>query len=61
MKHETLMLHGLFAACLLVCALVLGSMLTAPLPTTAASRALAASTSACAAPNTGTRCPLPRG
>lgn len=61
MKHETLMLHGLFAACLLVCTLVLGSMLTAPLPTTAANHALAASTSACAAPNTRTRCPLPRG
>lgn len=28
MKFETLMLHSLFAACLLVCVLVLGAMLT---------------------------------
>ncbi|SFR88429.1 hypothetical protein SAMN05216570_0284 [Dyella sp. OK004] len=29
MKFETVMLHSLFAACLLVCALTLGAMLTA--------------------------------
>lgn len=28
MKFETAMLHSLFAACLLVCLLVLGAMLT---------------------------------
>ena len=28
MKFETLMLHSLFAACLLVCVLTFGSMLT---------------------------------
>lgn len=28
MKFETLMLHSLFAACMLVCVLVLGAMLT---------------------------------
>lgn len=64
MKHESLMLHGLFAACLLVCTLVLGTMLLAPSPATAAygaSHALAASTSPCAAPDGSTRCPLPRG
>ncbi|MEW9622862.1 hypothetical protein [Rhodanobacter geophilus] len=62
MKHETLMLHGLFAACLLVCALVLGSMLTARPASLqpAASRALAASTSHCAATDSAP-CPLPRG
>ncbi|WP_426661625.1 hypothetical protein [Rhodanobacter aciditrophus] len=62
MKHETLMLSGLFAACLLVCTLVLGSMLsTSPAPSqTAASRTLAVSTSLCAVPG-GVRCPLPRG
>lgn len=61
MKHETMMLHGLFAACLLVCTLVLGAMLTAPLPSTAASHALAASTSPCVATAAGSACPLPRG
>jgi hypothetical protein len=62
MKHETLMLHGLFAACLLVCTLVLGSMLTASPASLqpAASHALAASTSPCVAPD-GVQCPLPRG
>lgn len=61
MKRETLMLHGLFAACLLVCTLVLGAMLTTPLPSTAASQALAASASPCVATNAGAPCPLPRG
>jgi hypothetical protein len=62
MKHETLMLHGLFAACLLVCTLVLGSMLTASPASLqpAASHALAALTSHCAVQD-GVQCPLPRG
>jgi len=30
MKFENLMLHGLFAACLLVCVLTLGAMISAP-------------------------------
>jgi len=67
MKHETLMLHGLFAACLLVCALVVGSMLTT-VPLSAqfaakagATHALVASTNACVAPERGAACPLPHG
>ncbi|MBD8872631.1 hypothetical protein [Rhodanobacter sp. DHB23] len=56
MKHETLMLGGLFAACLLVCASVLGSMLIAR---PAANHALATTSAACA--TTATTCPLPRG
>lgn len=41
MKYENLMLKGLFTACLLVCLLTLGSMLTthANSPTVAASQA----------------------
>lgn len=35
MKFENLMLHSLFAACLLVCVLTLGAMITAPTYTTA--------------------------
>ncbi|HKR78034.1 MAG TPA: hypothetical protein VJR95_15420 [Rhodanobacter sp.] len=64
MKHETLMLHGLFAICLLVCALVVGSMLAiAPLSVQFAAKAdtthaLALANSSCAG---GTHCPLPRG
>ena len=48
MKFETLMLHSLFAACLLVCVLTLGAMLTthAPVPSVAVNHApVAASTS----------------
>jgi len=30
MKFENLMLHSLFAACLLVCVLTLGAMISAP-------------------------------
>jgi hypothetical protein len=56
MKYETLMLSGLFAACLLVCTLVLGTMLTArPL----AAQTLATTSNHCA--TTATPCPLPRG
>jgi hypothetical protein len=32
MKFETLMLHSLFAVCLLVCVLTLGAMLTSHAP-----------------------------
>ncbi|WP_165488614.1 MULTISPECIES: hypothetical protein [Dyella] len=32
MKFESLMLKGLFAACLLVCALTVGAMVTAKAP-----------------------------
>ncbi|WP_202594195.1 hypothetical protein [Frateuria defendens] len=41
MKLETLLLHSLFAACLLVCALTLGAMLTtqAGVPAVAAGHA----------------------
>jgi hypothetical protein len=56
MKYETLMLSSLFAACLLVCTSVLGSMLIGR-PATA--HALATTSSACA--TTATTCPLPRG
>ena len=62
MKHETLMLQGLFAACLLVCTLVMGAMLTArPAALQPATHALATSATACATPATNTPCPLPRG
>jgi hypothetical protein len=41
MKFETLMLHSLFAACMLICLLTLGAMLTLPaaVPNIAASHA----------------------
>jgi hypothetical protein len=35
MKFENLMLHSLFAACLLVCVLTLGAMIAAPVTSTA--------------------------
>lgn len=56
MKYETLMLHSLFIVCLLVCAAVLGSMLTAR-PTI--DRTLAIAGGACT--TTAASCPLPRG
>ena len=61
MKSETVMLGGLFAACLLVCALALGSMFTMR---PAAPHVLAATTSACATMATTTTdatCSLSRG
>ena len=66
MKHESLMLQGLFATCLLVCSLVLGSMLTVhPIPPqpagTGATHALVASTTPCVASGRGAACPMPRG
>ncbi|WP_019465438.1 hypothetical protein [Dyella japonica] len=42
MKFENLMLHSLFAACLLVCVLTLGAMISAPATYAAASVANAA-------------------
>ncbi|WP_169748747.1 hypothetical protein [Dyella japonica] len=36
MKFENLMLHSLFAACMLVCVLTLGAMIAAPISTNAA-------------------------
>ena len=64
MKFETLMLRGLFIACLTVCGLIFGAMLT----TTPASVSLAngnhiralllAAPSSCALPPDGVMCPL---
>jgi hypothetical protein len=49
MKFETLMLRGLFVACLALCALILGAMLTdrRPAMTLAASAALIEAPSVC--------------
>jgi hypothetical protein len=46
MKFENLMLHSLFAACLLVCVLTLGAMISAPsyAPASVASTSQAAAT-----------------
>ncbi|HEV2622660.1 MAG TPA: hypothetical protein VGU65_11310 [Frateuria sp.] len=50
MKFETLMLHSLFAACLLLCVGVMSAMLVLPSPTSlAASNAKAAAVVADAA------------
>lgn len=63
MKHEDLMLRSLFVACLLVCALVLGTMLkTTPssaqlAPTGSVASALLASPTHCALPADGVICP----
>ena len=59
MKNETVMLGSLFAACLLVCTLVLGSML-AMRP--AAAHTLANADRGCVTTTATTRtaCPLPR-
>jgi hypothetical protein len=48
MKFESLMLHSLFAACMLICVLVLGAMLTShvSVPNTTASHAQVATSSA---------------
>jgi hypothetical protein len=43
MKFETVILHSLFAACMLICVAVMGTMLVSPTPTAlAASQAHAA-------------------
>jgi hypothetical protein len=62
MKFETLVLRGLFVACLAVCGLILGAMLTATPPTVqlAASHSVAAillaAPSTCALPPDGVVC-----
>jgi hypothetical protein len=67
MKFETLMLRGLFIACLAVCGLIFGAMLTATPPATkfAGSNRLSAilltAPSSCVLPPDGVVCPLPRG
>lgn len=66
MKFETLMLRGLFIACLAVCGLILGAMLTATPSAVqfAASNRLGAillaAPSSCALPPDGVICPQPR-
>ncbi len=67
MKFETLMLRGLFIACMAVCGLIFGAMLT----TTPASVQLAAGSSirtillsapsSCVLPPDGVVCPQPQG
>lgn len=63
MKYETLMLSGLFAACLLVCTLVLGAMLaTTPQSVQLAANGHVASSllalpAQCALPADGVICP----
>jgi hypothetical protein len=44
MKFESLMLQSLFGACLLICVLVVGAMLTSPVTSVAASHAPVAAT-----------------
>lgn len=44
MKFESLMLQGLFGACLRICVLVVGAMLTSPAASVAASHAPVATT-----------------
>jgi hypothetical protein len=48
MKFESLMLQSLFGACLLICVLVVGAMLTSPTTSVAASHAPVAATTASA-------------
>lgn len=63
MKYENLMLGGLFVACLLVCTLVLGAMLTTTpssvqlAATGAVGSALLATPATCALPADGVICP----
>ncbi|MFC5582287.1 hypothetical protein [Rhodanobacter terrae] len=67
MKFETLMLRGLFIACLAVCGMIFGAMLTATPPPSqfAASNRLSAilatAPTSCALPPDGVVCPQPRG
>ncbi|WEN15851.1 hypothetical protein PY254_04050 [Rhodanobacter sp. AS-Z3] len=64
MKFETLMLRGLFLACLAVCALIFGAMLTitpASVPlahSNSIGAMLLAAPSSCALPADGVMCPL---
>ena len=63
MKYENLMLGGLFVACLLVCTLVLGAMLTTTsssvqlAATGTVGSALLATPATCALPADGVICP----
>jgi hypothetical protein len=65
MKFETLLLRSLFAACLLVSGLILGSMLFKPLPSVQLARAGHADSAtamitppgSCALPPDGVVCP----
>jgi hypothetical protein len=63
MKFETLLLHGLFAACLLVCGLTLGAMLNASPETVrlaasgSAGQVVAPAQTACMLPPDGVVCP----
>ena len=63
MKFETLMLRGLFVACLAVCALIFGAMLRATSPTAqvAARKSfgaiLLAAPTTCLLPEDGVICP----
>ena len=67
MKFETLMLRGLFIACLTVCGMIFGAMVTATPPATQfttsnrLSAILMAAPSSCALPPDGVVCPQPRG
>lgn len=67
MKFETLMLRGLFIACMAVCGLIFGAMLTASpssvqLATSSSVGAiLLAAPSTCALPADGVICPRARG
>lgn len=67
MKFETLMLRGLFIACLAVCGLIFGAMLTTTPPATQFAAGprlgsiLLAAPNSCALPPDGVVCPLPRG
>lgn len=66
MKFETLMLRGLFVACLAVCGLILGAMLTATPPAVQFATSnrlgaiLLAAPSSCALPPDGVVCPRSR-
>jgi hypothetical protein len=66
MKFEALMLRGLFVACLLVCGLVLGAMVTASpdairLAAAGSAGQLIASPVACSLPPDGVVCPRSNG
>ncbi len=67
MKFETYMLRGLFAACVTVCALVLGAMLTTTPPGAAwnmrgqISAELLSAPGSCALPADGVLCPRRNG
>ena len=63
MKFETYMLRGLFAACVTLCVLVLGAMLTTPPPGAALgmrgqiTAELLSAPGSCALPADGVLCP----